>query len=311
MATVSTGGAYKRSVADSSAHDIGYRMRHLSNAAGRASGASRRTPWSTCPRRASTAPRRSCCRRFELGEADRVLTLLTPHDGKLKAIAKGVRRPRSRIGGAVEPFAELELVLARGANVRRRHPGERRPCLAAAARPARVDRHRVVPRPSWRSAPSRSAPAPIPSTRCCGARTSCSTTAWRPAAWRAGSRSAWPTRSACAPRSSAASSATGCSRRTSVPLGAGAGRHAVLSGTRRRRPSRSPLSLDALKLLRAYRRLDIEAIAGLRLPARWRRRSSRPCAGSFGIVLEREARSLAFLDEVRTPRPRRSVTVPT
>ena len=52
--------------------------------------------------------------RFELGEADRVLTLLTPHDGKLKAIAKGVRRPRSRIGGAVEPFAELQLVLARG-----------------------------------------------------------------------------------------------------------------------------------------------------------------------------------------------------
>src|ERR687894_2930940 len=52
--------------------------------------------------------------RFELGEADRVLTLLTPHDGKIKAIAKGVRRPRSRIGGAVEPFAELHLVLVRG-----------------------------------------------------------------------------------------------------------------------------------------------------------------------------------------------------
>src|SRR3954464_13938747 len=51
--------------------------------------------------------------RFELGEADRVLTLLTPHDGKLKAIAKGVRRPRSRLGGTVEPFAELQLVLAR------------------------------------------------------------------------------------------------------------------------------------------------------------------------------------------------------
>src|SRR6476619_2171244 len=51
--------------------------------------------------------------RFELGEADRVLTLLTPHDGKIKAIAKGVRRPRSRIGGSVEPFAELQLQLVR------------------------------------------------------------------------------------------------------------------------------------------------------------------------------------------------------
>jgi DNA repair protein RecO len=52
--------------------------------------------------------------RFDFGEADRVLTLLTPHDGKLKAIAKGVRRPGSRIGGSVEPFAELHLLLVRG-----------------------------------------------------------------------------------------------------------------------------------------------------------------------------------------------------
>src|SRR3954462_9085979 len=51
--------------------------------------------------------------RFELGEADRVLTRTAPHHGKLKAIAKGVRRPRSRLGGTVEPFAELQLVLAR------------------------------------------------------------------------------------------------------------------------------------------------------------------------------------------------------
>ena len=54
---------------------------------------------------------------FDLGEADRIITLLTPEDGKVRAIAKGVRRPRSRIGGSVEPFAELELVLARGRNL--------------------------------------------------------------------------------------------------------------------------------------------------------------------------------------------------
>ncbi|HKY89044.1 MAG TPA: DNA repair protein RecO [Candidatus Limnocylindrales bacterium] len=52
--------------------------------------------------------------RFELGEADRVLTLLTPHFGKLKAIARGVRKPSSRLGGSLEPFAELHLLLARG-----------------------------------------------------------------------------------------------------------------------------------------------------------------------------------------------------
>src|SRR6476620_8206216 len=52
--------------------------------------------------------------RFDLGEADRVLTLITPAGGKLKAIAKGIRRPTSRLGGRLEPFAELTVALARG-----------------------------------------------------------------------------------------------------------------------------------------------------------------------------------------------------
>ena len=52
--------------------------------------------------------------RFDYGEADRILTLMTPSGGKIKAIAKGIRRPTSRIGGSVEPFAELRLALAHG-----------------------------------------------------------------------------------------------------------------------------------------------------------------------------------------------------
>ena len=52
--------------------------------------------------------------RFDFGEADRILTLLTPEFGKIKAIAKGIRRPTSRIGGALEPLAELRVQLARG-----------------------------------------------------------------------------------------------------------------------------------------------------------------------------------------------------
>ncbi|RLT28616.1 MAG: DNA repair protein RecO [Chloroflexi bacterium] len=52
--------------------------------------------------------------RFRLGEADRVLTLVSPDRGKFKAIAKGVRKPTSRLGGGVEPFAELSLGLAAG-----------------------------------------------------------------------------------------------------------------------------------------------------------------------------------------------------
>ena len=53
-------------------------------------------------------------RTMELGEADRVLSVLTPRLGKLKVIAKGVRRPRSRIGGGLQPFSDVQLVLAVG-----------------------------------------------------------------------------------------------------------------------------------------------------------------------------------------------------
>src|SRR6188508_3790549 len=53
-------------------------------------------------------------RTMELGEADRVLTVLTPRLGKLRVIAKGVRRPRSRLGGALQPFSDVQLVLAVG-----------------------------------------------------------------------------------------------------------------------------------------------------------------------------------------------------
>src|SRR6478672_4372919 len=52
--------------------------------------------------------------RFDFGEADRILTLITPAGGKIKAIAKGIRRPTSRLGGSLEPFAELTVLLARG-----------------------------------------------------------------------------------------------------------------------------------------------------------------------------------------------------
>lgn len=51
---------------------------------------------------------------MDLGEADRLLTLLTPKYGKVRAIAKGVRRPQSRKAGHLEPFTRSSLLLARG-----------------------------------------------------------------------------------------------------------------------------------------------------------------------------------------------------
>ena len=56
-------------------------------------------------------------KRMNLGEADRILTLYTPNLGKFKAIAKGVRRPKSRLGGHVELLSHSALMLARGRNL--------------------------------------------------------------------------------------------------------------------------------------------------------------------------------------------------
>jgi DNA repair protein RecO (recombination protein O) len=53
-------------------------------------------------------------RRQNLGEADRLVTLFAPDHGKLRGVAKGVRRPGSRKAGHLEPFAHSRLLLARG-----------------------------------------------------------------------------------------------------------------------------------------------------------------------------------------------------
>ncbi len=50
----------------------------------------------------------------DLGEADRILTLLTRHHGKLRVIAKGIRKPTSRLAGHAEPLAHATFQLARG-----------------------------------------------------------------------------------------------------------------------------------------------------------------------------------------------------
>lgn len=53
-------------------------------------------------------------RRTNYGEADRVLSLLTPERGKLSAIAKGVRKPKSKLAGGLELFAVCDITLLDG-----------------------------------------------------------------------------------------------------------------------------------------------------------------------------------------------------
>ncbi len=52
--------------------------------------------------------------RSDFGEADRLLVILTPEHGKLRAIAKGARKPLARKSGHVELFARTDLLLHRG-----------------------------------------------------------------------------------------------------------------------------------------------------------------------------------------------------
>ncbi|MBN1681297.1 MAG: DNA repair protein RecO [Anaerolineae bacterium] len=53
-------------------------------------------------------------RRQDFGEADRLLVLLTPGHGKIRAISKGARKPIARQTGHVELFALVDMLIARG-----------------------------------------------------------------------------------------------------------------------------------------------------------------------------------------------------
>ncbi len=53
-------------------------------------------------------------RTMRLGEADRIVTLATPEHGKVRAVAKGVRRTKSRIGARVEPLSHVTLLCWHG-----------------------------------------------------------------------------------------------------------------------------------------------------------------------------------------------------
>ncbi len=56
-------------------------------------------------------------RRIDLGEKDRILCIFSKEHGKLDAVAKGARRPGSRLSAASEPFTYCKMLLAAGRNL--------------------------------------------------------------------------------------------------------------------------------------------------------------------------------------------------
>jgi DNA repair protein RecO (recombination protein O) len=50
-------------------------------------------------------------RTHKLGEADRIITILCRNSGRVRAVAKGIRRTKSRFGARLEPFTHVDLML--------------------------------------------------------------------------------------------------------------------------------------------------------------------------------------------------------
>ena len=97
---------------------------------------SARSPWSSPPWQPSSADRVSdndavglyrdegvVLRTQKLGEADRIITLLTRAHGRVRAVGKGVRRTRSKFGSRLEPFTHVDVPVLRGPLPRRRAAG--------------------------------------------------------------------------------------------------------------------------------------------------------------------------------------------
>ena len=53
-------------------------------------------------------------RSMKLGEADKIVTILTQGHGKIRAVAKGIRKPGSRFGARLEPTTHVALQCYRG-----------------------------------------------------------------------------------------------------------------------------------------------------------------------------------------------------
>jgi DNA repair protein RecO (recombination protein O) len=236
--------------------------------------------------------------RFELGEADRVLTLLTPHDGKIKAIAKGVRRPRSRIGGSVEPFAELHLVLVRGRTfdvITQASVGEA--WLSLRDRLESAATAWYVGELAEKAVEERAAAYPVYALlRRAFQLLDDGMQPDRVARWfeygLADALGMRPEVDRCV-ECDRPLQETETFRWVPALGGVLCDRHAGAPA------EQSRLSLEGLKLLKAYRRLDIEAIAALRLAPSVEAEVEGALRRFIRFVLERDARSLAFLDEVR------------
>ncbi len=79
-------------------------------------------------------------RTYDLGEADRIVVILSPEHGSIRAVAKGVRRPRSKLSAVIQLFSQASFMLYRGRQLDTITQGE----MIEAFRPLRLDLDRMA-----------------------------------------------------------------------------------------------------------------------------------------------------------------------
>ena len=241
-------------------------------------------------------------RAMDLGEADRVLTVLTPRLGKLKVVGKGIRRPRSRLGGGLEPLSDVQLVLAVGRTfdvvtqvaLEDPHLGLRNDLHSTAAAwyvadladrfcEERVDVHAIFVLLAQALAALDAPPPAI--SRELVAR-------WfelhllDSAGYRPQLTNCIECRTALAPEGSFYSAV------------AGGALHADCARERQQALNARPISADALKVLRHLQRSELAAVVRLGLSTALHRELERLLHATVSVVLERELRTRDFLEEV-------------
>jgi DNA repair protein RecO (recombination protein O) len=224
-------------------------------------------------------------RAMDLGEADRVLTVLTPRLGKLKVVGKGIRRPRSRLGGGLEPLSDVQLVLAVGrtfdvvTQVAAWYVAD----LADRFCEERVDVHAIFVLLAQALAALDAPPPAI--SRELVAR-------WfelhllDSAGYRPQLTNCIECRTALAPEGSFYSAV------------AGGALHADCARERQQALNARPISADALKVLRHLQRSELAAVVRLGLSTALHRELERLLHATVSVVLERELRTRDFLEEV-------------
>ena len=56
-------------------------------------------------------------RNYKLGESDRIIVMMTSQHGKVRAVAKGIRKTKSRFGARLEPLSHIDVQLYQGRNL--------------------------------------------------------------------------------------------------------------------------------------------------------------------------------------------------